>query len=73
MLTYKQRQQLIDIADNTNRMAIPNNDEVAFVTLMRICRDYATPGVRPMMDGESRERWLIERLNKYKIRFFDKI
>lgn len=70
-LTYKQRQQLIKIANNTQE--IHNNDEAAmFVTLMRICRDYVSP-LFPLLTDEARDKWLIERLKKYRIKYYEKI
>ena len=44
-LTTKQTLQLLRIAQNVQRGT--GLDEVAFVTLMRICRDYVTPGLYP--------------------------
>lgn len=70
-LTYKQRQQLIKIANNTQE--IHNNDEAAmFVTLMRVCRDYVSSAF-PLLTGEARDKWLIERLKKYRIKYYEKI
>lgn len=68
-LTAKQIGQLLEIAKNTQQgMGI---DEIAFITLMRICRDYVDPSRYPFVPD--REKWMIERLNKFRIRFFEKI
>lgn len=68
-LTVKQTLQLYNIARNTQQgMGL---DELAFITLMRICRDYVDPSRYPVVPD--REKWMIERLNKFRIRFFEKI
>lgn len=68
-LTVKQTLQLYNIARNTQQgMGL---DELAFITLMRICRDYVDPSRYPVVPN--REKWMIERLNKFRIRFFEKI
>lgn len=68
-LTEKQVGQLYKIAANTQQGI--GLDEVAFVTLMRICRDYVDhrryPGVI------DRDKWFADRLKKFRIRFFAKI
>ncbi|WP_300258057.1 hypothetical protein [uncultured Alistipes sp.] len=68
-LTVKQTLQLYNIARNTQQgMGL---GEIAFITLMRICRDYVDPSRYPVVPD--REKWMIERLNKFRIRFFEKI
>ena len=70
-LTTKQRLQLFRItADVQRSMCL---DELAFITLMRICRDYAMPSICPAITGTDRDEWLRERLNKFRIRFFGRI
>ncbi len=44
-------------------------DEIAFITLMRICRDYATS----IAEEPQRDRILFDRLKKFRIRFYEKI
>ena len=67
-LTGKQIGQLLAIAQDTQKTGL---DEVAFITLMRICRDYVDPSrYTAVID---REKWFIDRLNKFRIRFFEKI
>jgi len=70
-LTTKQTLQLLRIAENAQRGIGLDLDEVAFVSLMRICRDYVDhrryPGVI------DRDKWFADRLKKFRIRFFDKI
>ena len=74
MLSSKQKSQLHSIAKNTELMINqPISDDVAFVVLMRICRDYVNPYTHPFLTNECRDKWLIERLQKYQIRFFQKI
>lgn len=70
-LTTKQRLQVLEVADALQKTIIPNCGDVAFITLMRICRDYVDQSRYPAV--KDRESWLIERLNKYRIRFFEKI
>jgi hypothetical protein len=72
-LSYKQEMQLINIANSVQMRSTPVGDDVAFVALMRICRDYVNNGNYPLMQGEKRDKWLIERLKNYRIRFFDRI
>lgn len=70
-LTTKQTLQLLRIAENTQQGI--GLDELAFITLMRICRDYASPEIYPHIRGEERNTWLEKRLGKFRIRFFGKI
>ena len=70
-LTDKQFLQLLTIAKNTQRGV--GLDELAFVSLMRICRDYVDRVHCPALTGERRDRWFMDRLNKYRIRFFEKM
>lgn len=71
-LTDKQRYQLLKIADNVQMgTGSPVGDQIAFVTLMRICRDYADKTAGPCV--VNREDWLIERLKKFRTRFYEKI
>ena len=68
-LTTKQTLQLLQMAENTQKAIALN--ELAFITLMRICRDYVDPGRYPAVCD--REKWFMDRLNKYRTRFFEKI
>lgn len=68
-LTNKQALQLLHIAEYTQQAI--GLDELAFVALMRICRDYVDPNRYPAVCD--REKWFMDRLNKYRIRFFEKI
>lgn len=69
-LTTKQKLQLLEIADNMQKSIFykPGN-EIAFITLMRICRDYATS----IAEEPQRDRILFDRLKKFRIRFYEKI
>lgn len=70
-LSPKQRLQLINIANNVQE--IHNNDEASmFVALMRICRDYVSTAF-PLLTDEARDKWFIERLKKYRIKYYEKI
>lgn len=69
-LTTKQKLQLLEIADNMPKSIFYKpGDEIAFITLMRICRDYATS----IAEEPQRDKLLIDRLKKYRIRFYEKI
>ena len=70
-LSSKQTLQLLAIAQDAQRDTALDLDEVAFVTLMRICRDYVDPKRYPAVID--REKWFLDRLNKFRIRFFEKI
>lgn len=62
--------QLLEIADNIQKRAFYKpGDEIAFITLMRICRDYATS----IAEEPQRDKFLLDRLKKYRIRFYEKI
>lgn len=68
-LTTKQTLQLLRMSENTQKAIAL--DELAFIALMRICRDYVDPSRYPAVCD--REKWFMDRLNKYRIRFFEKI
>lgn len=69
-LTTKQKLQLLEIADNIQKRAFYKpGDEIAFITLMRICKDYATS----IAEEPQRDKFLLDRLKKYRIRFYEKI
>ena len=70
-LSSKQTLQLLAIAQDAQRATALDLDEVAFVTLMRICRDYVDRKRYPAVID--REKWFLDRLNKFRIRFFEKI
>lgn len=69
-LTSKHYHQLFTIADNIEKDVRNISAESALVSLMRICRDYADKTYFPHVD---RERTLIERLTKWRIRYYDQI
>lgn len=75
-LTPKQERQVLHIADNIQgevSMPVQGEDErsIAFVTLFRICRDYAVKGAN--FGAYRNKRLFFERLEKFHIRFFDDI
>ena len=75
MLSYKQKQQLLKIGDNMQNLGLPINDGVAMTCLMRICRDYVSGGTNMLtaQNAEHRKNELMERLDKFKIKYLDKI
>lgn len=73
MLTSKQYGQLLREAERMESLCRGNELESPFVVLMRICRDYVTMSGVQMMSDESRVRYLAERLDRFKVKYFDKI
>ena len=73
MLTSKQYGQLIREAERMESLCRGNELETPFVVLMRICRDYVAMAGVQMMSDESRVRYLAERLDRFKVKYFDKI
>jgi hypothetical protein len=71
MITRKQERQILDFANTLGTRDLSENS--AFVTLMRICRDYVNDYNYPLLKNEDRDRWLAERLQKFRIRYYDKI
>ena len=71
-LTTKQTLQLLKIAENTQNLSIPTDSDSAFISLMRICRDYVD-NVLPLVRDEQRDKMLLERLKKYRIKYIEKI
>lgn len=74
-LSLKQRQQLMAIANNVQEeiaapLSAPDGADIAFVQLMRICRDYATTG---HWGRSGNADMLIKRLDKFKTRFYETI
>lgn len=70
-LTDKQRYQLLKIADRVQMgTGSPVGDQIAFVTLMRICRDYV---IRQSCLREADKERLYKRLEAFRIRFYEKI
>jgi hypothetical protein len=65
--------QLFHIAENAQGIFRDANDESGFVVLMRICRDYVDDYKMPLLNGENRDKWLAERLTKYRIKYLEKI
>lgn len=75
-LSWKQKQQLIRIADNVQQtintpLSGTENGDIAFIQLMRICRDFAVKGV--YFGAYKNEEYLIERLKKFNTRFYEDI
>ena len=73
MLTGKQYGQLLREAERMESLCRGNELESPFVVLMRICRDYVTMSGVQMMSDESKVRYLAERLDRFKVKYFDKI
>lgn len=72
VLTFKQREQLFELANNVQSL-YSTDDSVAFVVLMRICRDYVSKYSFPLINGKDRDEWLLERLKNYRIKYIDSI
>lgn len=78
-LSCKQTEQLISIASNVQATigapVIGESDEgIAFIKLMRICRDYAVVGGNGARFGAYRnEELLKKRLDEFNIRFYKRI
>lgn len=68
--------QLLRLADdllNTGITYSPHKmNGISFIVFMRVCRDYVNPGVCPSLEGEVRQRWLIDRLDRLCLRYFDR-
>ena len=73
VMTGKQYDQLFKEADALERQCRGNELETPFVVLMRICRDYVTMAGVQMMSDESKVKYLAERLDKFRIKYFEKI
>jgi hypothetical protein len=71
MMTNKQIVQTLAFAKQLSIRDL--SDDSAFITLMRICRDYIDVYEYPLVTGEERDKWLAERLKKYRIRYVEKI
>ena len=71
ILSDKHEAQVLAYARNFE--AKNTGSEAAFVTLMRICRDYVNPYSYPCITGEARDKWLCERLQNYRVRYFTTI
>ena len=70
-LTAKQAAQLYRIAADTQQGT--GLDELAFVTLMRICRDYVNPNLYTAIPDEDRDKWFAEPVEKISDSVFEKI
>ena len=73
MLTSKQYGQLIREAERMESLCRGNELETPFVVLMRICRDYVAKDGIQMLSNESKVRYLVERLDKFRIKYFAEI
>ena len=74
-MTNKQIAQAWAQIEKMERLTRGNELETPFVVLMRICRDYAAKCCifdSPNMERAAREE-LIERLDKFRIKYFAKI
>ena len=75
-LSTKQVIQLLTIANNLEKeigWTCAGSQNTAFVSLIRICRDYVEFCKRPLAKKEDANRSLLERLDKFYIRYFDKL
>ena len=72
-MTSKHIEQFWDMVEIFDH-ARSTSDEAAFITLVRICRDYADKHAYPAItSGEMRDNWFLERLKKFRIRFYEDI
>ena len=55
------------------RLCRGNEFETPFVVLMRICRDYVERDGIQMLSDEGKVRYLAERLDRFRIKYFAKI
>lgn len=73
MLTGKNYDQLFREVDRLESLCRGNELETPFVVLMRICRDYVTKDGLQRLSDEDRVKYLTERLDKFRIKYFEKI
>lgn len=66
--------QLFRLADdllNTGITYSPHKmNGISFMVFMRVCRDYINPEICPSLKDEERKRRLIERLDRFQLRYF---
>lgn len=77
-LSYKQWEQLqreVEKMQITARKAQQGGQEdtIPFLVLMRICRDYADKSYQPLIDEEARDKQLIEKLKRFRIKYFETV
>ena len=73
-LSNKQVAQLINISSNLQKsIGFPVDNDVVFIVLVRICRDYISPSLYPLIQGEARDKWFLDRLARYRLRYFGQI
>ena len=72
-MTGKQYGQFIREAEKMERLCRGNEFETPFVVLMRICRDYVERDGIQMLSDEGKVRYLAERLDRFRIKYFAKI
>ena len=73
MLTSKQYGQFIREANRLESLCRGNELETPFVVLMRICRDYVEKDGIQRLSDEGKVRYLAERLDRFRIKYFAKI
>ena len=49
------------------------NTPEPYIDLIRITSEYVTPGCYPFLIGEHREKWLRDRLEKFRIKYLEVI
>lgn len=75
-LSYKQLYQLVSMACNLESeigWTRAGSSTTAFVSLMRICRDYVEMRKRPLAKKEDMAKVLLERLDKFYTRYFEEL
>ena len=72
-MTGKQVDQFFREAESLERLCRGNELESPFVVLMRICRDYVAKDGIQMMTDEGRVRYLAGRLDRFRIKYLEKV
>lgn len=73
VMTGKQYDQFIREANRLESLCRGNELETPFVVLMRICRDYVEKDGIQRLSDEGKVRYLAERLDRFRIKYFAKI
>lgn len=72
-MTGKQIDQFFREAEALERQCRGNELESPFVVLMRICRDYVAKDGIQMLSDEGKVRYLAERLDRFRIKYFEQV
>lgn len=74
-LTFKQRQQILNIAARIQPFYKKKQpgEEIVFLKFVRMCRDYCDPLVYNTVQGEERDRAFMERLKRFRTKYFEEV